>query len=77
MKNIWSLIVSEPKRCNKNANTLLFLLLFTTSQCEKNIEKKHVNADARKRWKTEGSGSTLPQYLPKPKSKFPLKFIFT
>ena len=24
-----------------------------------------------------GSGSTLPQYLPNPKSKFPVKFIFT
>ena len=60
---------------NKNADTLLFLLLFTKSQREKNIQKTlFVSAGARKRW---SSGSTLPQYLPTPKTKFPVKFIFT
>ena len=68
-------IVSKPMKYNKNADILLFLLLFTTSQREKNIEKTFVSAAARKRWKTVGSGSTLPQYLPNPKSKFPAKFI--
>ena len=63
---------------NKNADTLLFLLLFTKGQREKNIEKTlFVSAGAQKRWKTAGSGSTLPEYLPNPKSKFPVKFIFT
>ena len=58
--------------------TLLFLLLFTTGQREKNIEKTlFVSASAQKMWKAAGSGSTLPQYLPNPKSKFPVKFIFT
>ena len=31
----------------------------------------------QKGWKTAGSGSTLLQSLPNPKSKFPEKFIFT
>ena len=63
---------------SKNADTLLFLLLFTTGQNEKNIEKTlFVNAGAQKSWKTAGSGSTLPQDLPNPESKFPVKFIFT
>ena len=58
--------------------TLLFLLLFTTGQREKNIEKTlFVSAGAQKRWKIAGSGGNLPQYLPSPKSKFPVKFIFT
>ena len=35
-----------------------------------------MSAGAQKRWKTEGSGSTLPQYLPNPKSKLRIKFIF-
>ena len=39
MKNIQKLIVSKPRKYNENADTLLFLLLFTTGQCEKNIEK--------------------------------------
>ena len=65
-------------RYNKNADTLLFLLLFTTGQREKNTDKiLFVSADAQKRWKTAGFGSTLPQYLPNPGSKFPAKFIFT
>ena len=48
-------------------------------QREKNIEKNTLfaSAGAQKRWKTAGSGSTLPQYLRNPKSKFPAKFIFT
>ena len=63
---------------NKNADILLFLLLFTTGQREKNIEKTlFVSAGAHKRRKTAGFGSILPQYLPNPKSKFPVRFIFT
>ena len=63
---------------SKNADILLFLLLFTTSQHEKNIGRTlFVSAGTRKKWKTVGSGSTLPQYLPNPKNKFPVKFIFT
>ena len=63
---------------SKNADTLLFQQLFTTSQREKDIEKTlFVSADTQKMWKTAGSGSTLPQYLPNHKSKFPVKFIFT
>ena len=64
----------------KTKYTLLFLLLFTTGQRGKRIKKKKtlfVSAGTQKRWKTAGSGKTLPQYLPNPKSKFPLKFIFT
>ena len=34
---------------NKNADTLFFLLLFTTSQREKNIQKSFVSAGAQKR----------------------------
>ena len=56
---------------NKNTYTFLSLLLLTTGQRERNIEKTlFVSAGAQKRWKTGGSGSTLPQYLPNPKSKF-------
>ena len=36
-----------------------------------------MSAGAQKRWKTASSRSTLPQYLPNPKSKFPVKFIYT
>ena len=58
---------------NKNADTLKFLLLFTTGQRKKNIEKSFVvNAGCQKRWKTTGFGSILLQYLPNPKSKFPV-----
>ena len=39
---------------NKNADTLLFLLLFSTSQSKKNIEKTFVNAGTQKRWKKTG-----------------------
>ena len=63
---------------NKNADTLLFLLLFTKSQREKKIEKTFLaSAGAQKRWKTADSGYNLSQYLPNPKNKFPVKFIFT
>ena len=31
----------------------------------------------QKGWETAGSWTTLPQYLPNPKNKFPVKFIFT
>ena len=34
---------------NKNADTLLFLLLFATGQRENNIEKTFVTAGAQKR----------------------------
>ena len=63
----------------KNADTLLFLLLFITSQREKNIEKTFfVSAGPQKgEKKTGGSGNTLPQYLLNPKNKFPVKFLFT
>ena len=39
MKNIEQLVVWKPVNCNKNADTFLFLLLFTTDQREKRIEK--------------------------------------
>ena len=41
---------------NKNADILLFLLLFTTGQREKNIGKTFVSAGAQKRWKNRGFG---------------------
>ena len=63
---------------NKNADTLLFLLSFTKCQHEKNIERTFfVSPDAKKGWETAGLVTTLPQYLPNPKNKFPVKFIFT
>ena len=40
MKNIKKIIISKPTKHNENADTHLFLLLFTKSQREKNIEKK-------------------------------------
>ena len=59
---------------NKNRDTILFLLLFTTDQHEKNIKKAFfVSGGAQKRWRAAGSGNTLPQYLPNPKNKFPVK----
>ena len=48
MKNI-KLIVSNSMKYNKNTDTLLFLLLFSTSQSKKNIEKIFVNAGTQKR----------------------------
>ena len=78
MINIEKLIVSKSMKYRKNADTLLLLLLFTTTQPEKSIEKTlFVSAGALKRWKTAGAGSNLPQHLPNPKSKFPVRFIFT
>ena len=63
---------------NKYMDTLLLLLLFTIGQQVKNIEKiLFASTGTQKRWKTAGSGSTLLQYLPNPKNKFPAKFIFT
>ena len=45
---------------------------------KKNIERTFFeNADAEKGWETAGSGTTLPQDLPNPKNKFPVRFIFT
>ena len=48
MKNI-KLIVSNSMKYNKNTDTLLFLLLFSTSQSKENIEKTFVNAGTQKR----------------------------
>ena len=54
----------------------MFLLSFTKSQREKNIERTFFgSAGAQKGRETAGSGTTLPQYIPNPKNKFPLKFI--
>ena len=65
-------------KLNKNADTLLVLLLFTKSQREKYIGKTFfVSTGAQKGWETAGSGNILPQYLPNPKNKFPVLFIFT
>ena len=62
---------------NKNADTLSFLLSFTKSQREKNVERTFfASAAAQKGWETAGFGPTLPQYLPNPINKFPAKFIF-
>ena len=50
MKNTKKLIISKPMKHRKNADTLLFLILFTKSQREQNIEKIFfVSAVARKR----------------------------
>ena len=63
---------------NKNTDTFLYQRLFTMGKREKNIEKTlFLSAGAQKRWKTEGSGNTLPRDLPNPKSRFLVKFIFT
>ena len=57
---------------------LLFLLPFTKCQHEKKIERTFfVSAGTQNEWETAGSGTTLPQYLPNPKNKFPVKLIFT
>ena len=59
-------------------NSLLFPLSFTKFQCKKRIERTFFSSvSTQKRWETAGSGATLPQYLPNPKNKFPVKFIFT
>ena len=57
---------------DKNADTLLFHLPFNKCQREKIL-----SAGAQKGWKSAGSGTTLPQYLPNPENKFTVKFIFT
>ena len=45
---------------------------------QKKIERTFFSSvSTQKRWETAGSGATLPQYLPNPKNKFPVKFIFT
>ena len=55
---------------NKNADTLLFLLLFTKSQRKKKIEKTFLaSAGAQKKVKKDDSGYNLSQYLPNPKNK--------
>ena len=49
MKNILKLIVSKPIKHDKSADTLLFLLSFSKSQREKNIERAFfVSAGAQK-----------------------------
>ena len=49
MKNMQKLIVSKPIKYNENADTLLFLLLFTTVNVKKNTEKTlFVSASAQK-----------------------------
>ena len=63
---------------NKNVDTRLFLLSFTTFIVKKNIERTFfVSAGTLNVWETAGAGSNLPQYLPNPKNKFQVKFIFT
>ena len=53
----------------------MFLLSFTKS---KNVERTFFgSAGAQKGREKAGSGTTLPQHIPNPKNKFPLKFIFT
>ena len=79
-KNIKKLFFPKPMKHNKkkNAETLLFLLSFTKTQREKNIERTFfVSAGAQKGWEIAGSGNTLQQYLSNPKNKFSVKFIFT
>ena len=77
MKNLQKLIVWKPMKYIKNVDIFLFLMLFTRCQREKDIEKTFVSAGTQKRWKAAGSGSTVTQYLPNSKIKFPVKFIFT
>ena len=78
MKSKKKLIVSKPMKHNKNVDTLSFLLLFTKGQLENNIEKIFfVSPGVQKRLRATGSRNTLPQYLPNPKNKFPVKYIFT
>ena len=61
---------------NKSADALLFLLLFTTSQREKSIEKTlFVSAGAQKRRKQRVLG-VLYRNMSNPRRKFPLKFRF-
>ena len=63
---------------NKSVDTLFFLLSFTKCQREKNVSRTFfVSVGSQKGWATAGAGTTLPQYLPNPKNKFPVKFIFT
>ena len=42
MKNIEKLIISKPMKYNKNADTLLFLLLFATGQRENNVKRHYL-----------------------------------
>lgn len=50
------LISSKPIKYNKNAGSLLLLLLFTMGHCEKTL---FGSAGAQKSWKIAGSGSSL------------------
>ena len=78
LKNTKKINCFKTNESQKNADTLLIRLLFTKSQRETNIKKSFfVNAGAQKRWKSVGSGNTLPQYLPIPNNEFSVKFIFT
>ena len=49
MKNILKLIVSKPMKYNKNANTILILLLFTTGQRGKILKKYYFLVQALKK----------------------------
>ena len=57
MKNILKLIVSKPMKYSKNVDTLLFQLIITTSQREKNIEKTF---ECRRSKKVKNSGFRGP-----------------
>ena len=54
MKNIQKLIASKPVKHNKN--TLLFLLSFSKSQYEKNIEKKNILCECRRSKSVRNTG---------------------
>ena len=56
MKNIKKLIVSKAMKYNKNADTLLFLLLFTTGQREKILKKHYSICECRRSKKVKNSG---------------------
>ena len=53
---------------NKNADTLLFLLLFTKNQREKNMKKHSLGVQMLKKDENGSSGYNLSQYLPIPKN---------
>ena len=62
----------------KTPTPFLFLLSFTKSKRKRNIERTFFVSAGTQNWlETAGSGDTLSQYLPNPKIKFPVKFVFT
>ena len=65
---------------NKNTDTYCSYCHLRSVNVKKILKKTlFVSAGLRwkTRWKTADSASTLSQYLPNPKNKFPVKFIFT